>query len=103
MRAPIIPSVDDVTTQTALTAIAGALGDLLAALLADARLVGPVAIGTGDTRIRHGLGRQARGYFLVKSPADVRVFDGAIPEANDPANFVTLRLSSAQTVTLVVF
>lgn len=68
-----------------------------------ARLVGPVPIATTDTRVRHGLGQRPRGYMLVKSPADVRIFDGAAAEKTDPDNFISLRASSAATLTLVVF
>lgn len=66
-------------------------------------LVGPVSILTTDTRVHHGLGGRPKGYVLVKAPADVRIFDGATPETTDPANYISLRASSAQTVTLVVF
>lgn len=61
------------------------------------------AVGTADTRVFHGLGRAAAGYFLVRSTVDVRIFDGAVAEATDPANYLRLRASVAATVTLLVF
>jgi hypothetical protein len=70
--------------------------------LAGAVIVGPVAIATTDTRIYHGLGQRPIGYWLIKAPSDLRVFDGTVAEATDPRNFVTLRLNAAATVTLVV-
>jgi hypothetical protein len=103
MRTPVLPRVADFTTQQALDAVAVTFDEIAAVSLLDGQLVGPIAIATTDTRVRHGLGQRAQGYFLVKAPADVRIFDGATPEATDPANFITLRASSAQTVTLWVF
>lgn len=70
---------------------------------AGAVVLPPQAIGTADTRVYHGLGRALTGYLLARAPSDVRLFDGAGPEATDPANFVTLRLSTAATVTIVAF
>lgn len=103
MRAPLIPQVDDITTRRAFDAVEGTLDDLVAAPLVDCVLVGPVAIGVADTRVYHGLGRAPRGYLVVRSSADVRVFDGAVLEATDVTNHIRLRASSAQTVTLAVF
>lgn len=60
------------------------------------------AIGVADTRVYHGLDRIPRYFWIVRRAADVRVWDGAVPEAVDPANYITLRASSAATVTLAV-
>jgi hypothetical protein len=79
-----------------------AINALEASPLAGAVVLAPQAIGVTDTRVYHGLGQAPRYFWVVRSSADVRVFDGAVPEATDPQNYITLRASSAQTVTLAV-
>lgn len=79
-----------------------AFGVVDAQPLMQAVLIGPQTIGTTDTKLYHGLGRQPRGYFIVKAPADVRLFDGATPSPS-PGQWITVRASSAQQLTVAVF
>lgn len=79
------------------------LNELEAAPLAGAVVLPPQTIGTTDTRVYHGLGRQVRYFWVVDAAADVRVFRGAVAETVDPANYISLRASSAATVSLAVF
>jgi len=99
---------------TAMAALVGALNQIIdrierALNVLEAHPLAGMAIVTqtigaaADTRVYHGLGRAALGYFIVRCSADVRVCDGLVSEAIDPANYVSLRASSAQTVTLAVF
>lgn len=88
----------------ALDVIESALRRLAAAVLIDAVVLPPTAINTTDTRVFHGLGRPPVGYLVVKNPGvAIVVADGLVPEAADPANFLTLRCSFPATVTLLVF
>lgn len=103
MKPFTLPRFGDIDQDRISDALEDAIGDLVSAPLADARVLAPQLVGVTDTRIYHGLERRPVGYFVAKAPADVRVFDGATAEANDPSHFITLRASSAQTVTLVVF
>lgn len=64
--------------------------------LAGIKVLAPQTIGTTDTRVFHGLGQRPIGYLLLKAPSAVgTLIDGATPEAVDPQNFITLRLSAA--------
>ena len=96
----VLPRVTDLTRDL-IDRIERALNDLEAAPLAGAVVV-TQAIGTADTRVYTGLRRAARYFWVVDASVDVRVFRGAVPEATDPANYVVLRASSAQTVTLAI-
>jgi hypothetical protein len=98
-----LPMVGDNEQQRQTYQVERSLNALEAAALANAVIVGPIAIGTADTRVFHGLNQRPTGYFLVRSPSDVRVFDGATYEAIDPQHFITLRLSTAATVWLCIF
>lgn len=61
-----------------------------------------VAIGTGDTAVGHGLGREYLGYLVVDRNANATVYTSTttnhLPERN-----LILKASSAVTVTLYVF
>lgn len=59
------------------------------------------AVGTGDTRLDHGLGRAIKGFLVVRQHGSASVFEGTPSTA--PAVFLNLRASAAVTVTLVVF
>lgn len=50
--------------------------------------------------INHGLGRAPRGYFIVKSDADVRVWSVA---ANQTTPLVTLELSASANATISLY
>lgn len=97
-----LPRVGDAQLQRLIGIVETALNALESSPFAGAVLIRQ-AIGVTDTRVYTGLGHAVSGYFLVRATADVRVFDGAVPEAIDAANYVSLRASSAQTVTLAVY
>lgn len=96
-----LPRVGDAANQRLIGILETSLNALEASPLAGAVVV-TQTIGTGDTRVYHGLGRVPAYFWVVRRAADVRVFDGAVPEAIDPANYITLRASSSQTVSLAV-
>lgn len=88
----------------ALDIIESTLRSLLAAPLTGAVVLAPQVINATDTRVYHGLGRRPRGAFMVQNPSVGAVLaDGLVPESVDPSNFIVLRLSTAVSVTLVVF
>jgi len=95
-RPPASPNEVIVATEQAINA-------LEAHPLAKVLILPSVTIGTADTRVFHGLGQRISGYWLVRAPGNITVFDGLVPETVDPANFVTLRLSGGATVALAVF
>lgn len=63
--------------------------------------------GAGQSvRVDTGLGGPAKGYHVVRSSADIRVFDGAPPSGSDPTpqrGVIWLQASGAGTVTLYVY
>lgn len=101
MNNTALPRIGDAQMQRLIDIIETALNELEGSPFAGAVVV-TQAIGTGDTRVYHGLGRVPKYFWVVRASADVRVFDGAVPETTDSANYITLRASSAQTVTLAV-
>lgn len=68
----------------------------------DGQLLEAVELTTSGQRISHRLGRKARGFFLVDSSADVRVFRDSTLSV-DSTLYLPLQASSACTVTLWVF
>ena len=73
---------------------------LLAATLGELRIV-TAAVGTGNTRVYHGLGRVTRGRLIVGQAADARVWDGTSSTA--PREWVNLVASAPVTVKLIFF
>lgn len=84
-----------------IDAIAKAFRKVDANPFVEARILAPQTIGITDTPVYHGLGRVPRGYFLVKAPSDLRIFDGVTP-SKTPSATITLRLSAAAQVTVAV-
>jgi len=89
-------------TDRNLIALKIAFDNLDGEVLRNAVLLSPVQINTTDTAVYHGLGRAPKGYVLVKSPSDIRIFDGATP-STQPNQWITLRASSAAVLTVLVF
>jgi len=98
-----LPRFGDAQLQDLINRLEQALSALEGKPLANVLLLGPITIATTDTRVYHGLGRALGGYFVVRAAGDVRIFDGAVPETLDPANYVSLRSSNPVAVTLAVF
>lgn len=86
-----------------INAIETAVNSLEDGALVNARILPPLTIGTGDTRVYHGLKRPLTGLWIVMAYVDVRVAASQNPDPVDPNNFVILRASTAATVTLAVF
>ncbi len=70
--------------------------------LLDGVLVEDVEMASGLNILQHGLGREVRGYLLVRSDADVRVYDDATASPQ-PALYHRLQATAAATVSLWVF
>ena len=102
MSNTVLPRAGAREVQDLADRVERALNALEGGPLANAVVLPPQLIGTGDTRVYTGLGRAVQYYWVVRATADVRVFDGAVPEATDPGNYVSLRASSEQTVALAV-
>lgn len=58
-----------------------------------------VALTTGTNVIPHTLGSVPRGYYLVKSNADVRIWNTTNPTSEK----ITIQASGNATVTLIVY
>jgi hypothetical protein len=98
-----LPRVGDAQLQRLIGILEDALNAIEAAPLAGVTLLPPVPVDSIDTRVYHGLGRPARGYWVVGNPAGTFVFDGRIAEIVDPFNYFTLRATVPGTVSLAVF
>lgn len=61
-----------------------------------------VAITTGDTPIAHTLAKIPTGFFIVKSNADVRVWESTT-ENTAKERLIILRASTNATVSLILF
>lgn len=68
--------------------------------LLDGLLVENVTIATTDTNVVHGLGRDFRGWIIVRRDAAADVYEGT--QINE-AQYLTLIASSSVTVSLYVF
>ena len=66
----------------------------------EGRLLEDLAVSTTATDFPHGLGRVARGYFIVKANAGVTLFDTA---STTPAVMIKLTASATATISLWVF
>jgi hypothetical protein len=98
-----LPRFGDAKLDLLINQLEISLNDLEGAPLAGAVILPRQLVGASDTRIFHGLGRPVAGYWIVGSNVDVRVADGAVPEAIDPRNYFTLRASTAAVLGLAVF
>lgn len=98
----VLPRFGDQRQLDALDRTERALNELEGSPLAGAVVLPSQLVGTTDTRVYHGVGRQVRYFWVVDSSVDVRVFRGLVAEQVDPANYVSLRASSAQLVSLAV-
>lgn len=65
------------------------------------RLLSGIALSGTPLQVAHGLGRAPVGFILVKSSADVRIFEPG--PAPDPSTFLNLQASASATVSIWVF
>lgn len=70
-------------------------------VLEGARLLVNVAIGTGDTRIYHGLGRSPVSWLVARPSGNAVVWEQTTSPA--PGEYLLLRASAAVTCDLVVW
>lgn len=100
-----LPRVGDGALRDLTRRIEDAIRALEKAPLAGAVIIGPVTFAsTADVRVYHGLGRAPVGFWQVRKNFAVDVTDGLVPEAIDPANYITLRASlGGVSITLAVF
>ena len=78
------------------------LNELTTGLFGSAQLLTDIALVSASfTNVPHGLGRKFKGFFIVYSEADVRVWSNT-STPND-ALFLSLKSSTDATVDLVVF
>jgi hypothetical protein len=94
--------------RTGNEAVDRALGNVVSAVNALERvpmnqgvLLEGLTIGTGDTRIAHGLDRVVRGYFVVRASVAADVYDGTA--STNPTAYLNLRASSAGTFSILLF
>ena len=69
--------------------------------LLSGNLLENLSLTTSTQQINHKLDRAWRGFFVVKSTADIRVFSPA--QSTDPKVKIPLQASSAGTVSVWVF
>lgn len=60
-----------------------------------------VLVGTGDTKVYHGLGRPIRGRVIIGQDVDARIWDGTA--STEAAKWVNLKANTAVTVTVLFF
>jgi hypothetical protein len=70
-------------------------------LLNGAKLIENVSVGTADTRLWHNLGRQIKGWIVVRRTSAVEPYEGT--SSAEQGAYINLRAASAVIVTLVVF
>lgn len=99
----VLPRFGDGNTQNLIDRVERALNVLEANPFANLLLMSAVTVVTTGRRTYHGLGYQARGAFVVRAAADVRVWISDVPDAVDPRNWFLLTASVNATVDLVVF
>jgi hypothetical protein len=100
-----LPRLGDNELQRLTRLIEDALNRLESNPLNNAVVLGAQTINSTDTRVYHGLGRSVAGFWVVRGGGGATVFDGAVPETIDPANYITLRASTggAPAFTLAVY
>lgn len=82
--------------------IVSKINELTTGLFTKAQLLTDVALLSATfTNVPHGLGRPAKGFFIVYSEADVRAWSDA--SSPDDTLFIRLKSSTNATVDLVVF
>lgn len=83
-------------------AIVDAIDPLLALPLSDSNFLENVDLTTGSNIVSHGLGRDLRGWIVVRKDADESIYD--TQDSNSlPALTLMLVSSGAVTVSLIVF
>lgn len=98
----VLPRVGDAQMQRLIDMLEKAINALEAASLNQAVTV-TQAIGFTDTRVYHGMGRVPIGYIGIRSDTPTTLYDGVVAETIDPANYISLRCSTAATVTILIF
>lgn len=92
----------DPTLNRIQDSVAEAVRDLTNAIFANGILLKDQAIGTGNTYIKHGLGRVPQGYIIAGRNANANVYTSSTTN-NRPKEELILGASTAVTVDLLVF
>ena len=66
----------------------------------DGVIIDNISVSTSPTNISHGLGREVRGYYIVKASAGVTIYDTA---NTTPKSLLTITASGSATITLYIF
>ena len=80
--------------------VAGFTSQLVNNPILSGKLLTDIEVINGVTSISHGLGRAPQGYFVVRSTAQVSVWDVA---ANQTTPKATLELSASATATISIY
>lgn len=76
------------------------LNQLTNNVILDGVLVENISVSTSPTQINHGLGREVRGYLLVKSSANVTIYSTT---NTTPKSLLTITASGSATISLYIF
>jgi hypothetical protein len=91
-------AVKDFELQRVQDNIVSSLNVIAALPLSDGVLLEGVDVATQETVINHGLGREARGYIVVRKSAAVDIYDAALSRFS-----VNLVASAPVTISLWIF
>lgn len=93
--------IADLSVSQFQDSVAAFLSQLVLNVILSGRLIENIDILSASVNsINHGLGRAPRGYFIVKSTADTRVWSVA---ANQSTPLVTLELSASANATISLY
>lgn len=100
-------SIDIRSIQTSLDKLIDNVNSLILGILGEAKLIKEVVVTEGATSIiKHGLGKELKGYIVVLSNAELNIYD---LQADNPRKSTELWLtadspsSATSTITLLVF
>lgn len=90
----------DQATQQLQNSVAEYVSQITDVPLLDGRLIEGVAVSTTATTVNHGLGREARGYFIVKADVNVTIYG---TPSTTPKTTLKITASASATVNIWVF
>ncbi len=88
----------DEDSRSLQTNIEQAIAGFIKSPLLDGLQLDDVSLATGNTKIKHKLGRKIRGYLIVKRSNASTIYDSASDDL-----FLTLNASAPLTVSLWIF